>query len=301
MAKVAFIGLGTMGSGMSGNLLAAGHEVTVFNRTPERADRLADQGAAVESNLAEAVKGAEFVMYCLSDDAAVAEVALGPDGVMANADPTAIVIDLSTISPAMSAREHAAAQERGIRFLDAPVFGSKAESESGRLWVVVGGRREDYEAAMPVLEAISQTTHYMGPATSGCKMKLVGNLCVAAQMQSLGDALTLAAKSGLDPSDVVDVLDVTDFRTPIYSGVGRDVIRGDYSRSFALDLLLKDLWLIEDFSHSVGVDLPVLDTTMRLAQFGVNRGMGDLNASSIIKVISASAGVDLTRGQPDAE
>ena len=301
MAKVAFIGLGTMGSGMSGNLLAAGHEVTVFNRTPERADRLADQGAAVESNLAEAVKGAGFVMYCLSDDAAVAEVALGPDGVMANADPTAIVIDLSTISPAMSAREHAAAQERGIRFLDAPVFGSKAESESGGLWVVVGGRREDYEAAMPVLEAISQTTHYMGPATSGCKMKLVGNLCVAAQMQSLGDALTLAAKSGLDPSDVVDVLDVTDFRTPIYSGVGRDVIRGDYSRSFALDLLLKDLWLIEDFSHSVGVDLPVLDTTMRLAQFGVNRGMGDLNASSIIKVISASAGVDLTRGQPDAE
>ena len=201
----------------------------------------------------------------------------------------------------MSAREHAAAEERGLRFLDAPVFGSKTEAQTGGLWVVVGGRRDDYEAAMPVLEPISETTHYMGPATSGCKMKLVGNLCVAAQMQSLGDALTLAAKSGLDPSDVVDVLDVTDFKTPIYSGVGRNVIRGDYSKSFALELLLKDLWLIEDFSHAVGVDLPVLDTTMRLAQFGVNRGMGDLNASSIIKIISASAGVDLTRGRPETE
>ena len=211
MAKVAFIGLGTMGSGMASNLLTAGHEVTVFNRTPERADRLAGQGAAVVSSLSEAVKDAEFVMYCLSDDTAVEDVALGADGVMVNADPAAIVIDLSTISPAMSAREHAAAEERGIRFLDAPVFGSKTEAQTGGLWVVVGGRRDDYEAAMPVLEPISETTHYMGPATSGCKMKLVGNLCVAAQMQSLGDALTLAAKSGLDPSDVVDVLDVTDF------------------------------------------------------------------------------------------
>ena len=301
MAKVAFIGLGTMGSGMASNLLTAGHEVTVFNRTPERADRLAGQGAAVVSSLSEAVKDAEFVMYCLSDDTAVEDVALGADGVMVNADPAAIVIDLSTISPAMSAREHAAAEERGLRFLDAPVFGSKTEAQTGGLWVVVGGRRDDYEAAMPVLEPISETTHYMGPATSGCKMKLVGNLCVAAQMQSLGDALTLAAKSGLDPSDVVDVLDVTDFKTPIYSGVGRNVIRGDYSKSFALELLLKDLWLIEDFSHIVGVDLPVLDTTMRLAQFGVNRGMGDLNASSIIKIISASAGVDLTRGRPETE
>ena len=102
--------------------------------------------------------------------------------------------------------------------------GRQGEAANGGLWIVVGGAKEDFEAARVVLEPISETLHYMGPATSGNKMKLVGNLCVGAQLQSLGDALTLAAKAGLNPADVVGVLDVTDFKTPIYAGVGRAVL-----------------------------------------------------------------------------
>lgn len=294
MAKVGFIGLGTMGSGMAGSLLAAGHQVSVYNRTADKAAPLARRGATVAGSAAEAVAGADFVMYCLANDAAVAAVALGEGGVIAGAAAGAIVIDLSTVSPELGAREHTAAQARGLRFLDAPVFGSKAEAAAGGLWVVVGGREEDFEAARPVLEPISATLHYMGPATSGNKMKLVGNLCVAAQLQSLGDALTLAAKSGLNPRDVIGVLDVTDFRTPIYSAVGRNVVAGDYAPAFALHLLLKDLGLMQDFAEEVGVDLPVVGITKKVAEQGVESGLGDLNASSIIKVISGNAGVDLT-------
>lgn len=176
MARVAFIGLGTMGSGMVRNLLSAGHEVTVYNRTPEKAEPLSKAGAQVALSVAEAVRDTDYVMYCLSDDAAVEAVVFGPDGVFANVDKKALVIDLSTISPDLGAREHSEADAVGVRFLDAPVFGSKGEAENGGLWVVVGGRREDFDAALTVFEPIGESVHYMGTATSGNKMKLVGNL-----------------------------------------------------------------------------------------------------------------------------
>ena len=293
MAKIGFIGLGTMGSGMVRNLLQAGHQVRVFNRTADRIDPLVEAGAQAAESVADAATGAEFVMYCLSNDAAVEAVALGEAGAIVNADPGALVIDLSTISPGLGAREHEAAAERGVRFLDAPVFGSKGEAANGGLWIVVGGAKEDFEAARAVLEPISETLHYMGPATSGNKMKLVGNLCVGAQLQSLGDALTLAAKAGLNPADVVGVLDVTDFKTPIYAGVGRAVIAGDYDPAFALKLLVKDLGLMQDFASEVGVDLPVVGITKGLAEQGLAAGLGERNASAVIKVISDNAGVDL--------
>jgi 3-hydroxyisobutyrate dehydrogenase-like beta-hydroxyacid dehydrogenase len=118
-----------------------------------------------------------------------------------------------------------------VRFLDAPVFGSRNEAAEGGLWVVVGGAKEDFEQARTVLEPVSATLHYMGEAGNGARMKLVGNLLVAAQLQSLGDALTLARRSGLDLEDVLGVFDVTDFRSPIYSGVGRRYSRATTPRT----------------------------------------------------------------------
>ena len=295
MAQIGFLGLGTMGSGMVRNLLQAGHTVTVFNRSPERAEEVVGLGARTASSAAEAAQGADFLMYCFSDDPAVEEVVLADGGVAEHVDPSTRVIDLSTISVATALREHEAYEARGVRFLDAPVFGSRGEAADGGLWVVVGGAEEDVAAARPVLEPLAETLHHMGAKGNGARMKLVGNLLVAAQLQSLGDALTLARKSGLDLDAVLGVLDVADFRTPIYAGVGRRVLEGDYSPDFALKLLAKDLHLIAGQAQEVGVELPTLATTTELAEAGVAQGFGDENASAVIKVQAERAEVDLRR------
>lgn len=295
MSKVAFVGLGTMGQGMVRNLLSAGHEVTVFNRTAERAEAVVDLGAQAAASLGEAVEGADFVMCCLADDAAVDEVVLGDGGLVHLVASGTLVVDLSTIAPATGLREHEAFAANGVRFLDAPVFGSRNEAANGGLRVVVGGAREDFDAARPILEPIAETRHYMGRAGNGNRMKLVGNLLVAAQLQSLGDGLSLARRLGLNLDDVLGVLDVADFRTPIYSGVGRRVLEDDYSPDFALKLLLKDLHLIAGVATEVGQDLPALDVTTGAAQAGVEQGWGEENASALIKVLAGRAGVDLTR------
>lgn len=293
MSNVAFLGLGTMGQGMVRNLLRAGHKVTVYNRTPERSAPLVEAGAAAAATVAEAVNGAEIVMYCFADDQAVEEVVLGENGVASLVPEGALVIDLSTISVETGLREHEAYRARGVRFLDAPVFGSRNEAAEGGLWVVVGGEESVFESARPVLEPIAETLHYMGEAGSGHRMKLVGNLLVAAQLQSLGDALTLARKSGLDLHKVLGVVDVTDFRTPIYSGVGPRVLADDYAPDFALKLLVKDLHLIAEQAKAAGVDLPALAVTTDAAESGLAQGWGDENASAVVKAIARRAGVAL--------
>lgn len=287
---VAVLGLGTMGRGMAANLVRAGYDVTVWNRTPGRAGV---EGAHPAETIAQAVQDKDVVLFCLSDDEAVRAVSLGLDGVLAHAEQGAVVVDMSTISPDLSDEEHAAYQVRGLRFLDAPVFGSRGEAESAGLWVVVGGYEEDLALARPVLEAVSATVQHMGPAGSGARAKLVGNLLVAAQLQSLGEALVLARSAGLDLAKVLEVVAVTDFRTPIYSGVGAAVLAGDYSPAFALRLMRKDVGLIEGLAKSVGAPVPGTDVVRETLDDALAAGLGDLNASAIVQVLAKRAGVDL--------
>lgn len=295
MSTIAFAGLGTMGRGMVSNLVGAGHKVTVWNRTPFADDDAQLSGAIRANSLAEALSGAEFVLYCLSDDEAVQQVVLAPGGLAETVDTDAVVIDLSTISPEQSSAETQAFAARGVRFLDTPVFGSKGEAAAGGLWVVAGGDRETFDTARPVLEAISETVHYMGGSGNGAKMKLVGNLIVAAQLEALGEALSLAKKAGLDLDDVLGVLKVTDFRSPIFDGVGSAVVEGDYSPSFALRLMLKDGQLVKEFAHGLGVQVPGTEATVSTIERAVESGWGEENASALIKVLAADARVDLAR------
>src|SRR5438876_2255932 len=220
MKRIAFIGLGIMGGGIAGTLLKAGYDLTLWSRNPDHAKPLVKAGAKAASSVRDAVKGAQVVMYCLSDDRAVEEVVFGADGVLSSVSRGQVVLDHSTVHPSTSLREAEAYVEKGVDFLDAPVFGSRNEAASGGLWVLAGGRREVFERVRPILDAISETVHYMGEHGKGSAMKLVGNLIVASQLEALGEAMVLATKAGLNPRDVLDVLDVTDFRSPIISGVG---------------------------------------------------------------------------------
>lgn len=291
MKKIAYLGLGIMGRGMAGNLLKAGHEVTVWNRTPERAAPLVAQGAKQAGTPAEAVAGAEVIMYCLSDDKAVEDLVFGSGQLLSAVKQGQIVVDMTTLHPDTSRKEAAAYAEKGVEFLDAPVFGSKNEAANGGLWIVVGGKKELYEQIKPILELLSETTHYMGGTAMGASMKLVGNLVVAAQLEALGEAMTLATKAGLNPEDVLGVLHVTDFKSPIFDGVGQALINRDFSTHFALKLMLKDANLISSFAQDLNVPVPASAATREVIKSAVNKGWGELNASAFIQSLEEQAGV----------
>ena len=293
MTKIAYLGMGTMGSGMAANLTKAGHEVSAWNRTPKTSPVLQDAELRVTTDLATALEGAEVVMYCLSDDTAVDDLVFGTHNLLEHVPAGAVIIDLSTIDPETSNRERAAFEAKGHAFLDAPVFGTKGEAEGAGLWIVVGGPKDVFDSALPLFQAISETVHYMGEGGKGTSMKLVGNLLVASQLQALGEALTLAKKAGLNLADVQEVLDVADFRTPIYYGVGRGAQAGDYTVNFALKLMLKDAKLIQDFAGRLGSPVPTAATAQKYIEESIKDGHGDLNASALILAIAKEAGVDL--------
>mgnify|MGYP000341692364 FL=1 len=294
MAKVSFIGFGIMGSGMVSNLVKAGHDVTVWNRSASKYGEIEKVGAKTVSDPTDLLPGADFLMYCLADDAAVNAIFLSGPSLASKVEKGTIVIDLSTIDPETSAIERKIYEDRGISFLDAPVFGTKGEARDGGLWIVIGGTKDVFNQSLPVLEPVSETLHYMGEGGNGTKMKLVGNLLVASQIVSIGEALSLAKKAGLNLTTVLEVAAVADFKTPIYAGVGAGVIKGDYEVNFPLKLMLKDAKLIQAFANRLDSPVSIAITTEELAKEGVDAGMGELNASAIVKVISNRAGVDLS-------
>ncbi len=291
MKKIAYLGMGTMGRGMAGNLVKAGHDVTVWNRSPERCADLVARGARQAATPAEATNGAELVMYCLSDDTAVEDLVWGSGKLLDGVQAGQIVVDMTTLHPSLSRKEAAAYTAKGARFLDAPVFGSKNEAANGGLWIVVGGDKALYEEVLPVLKVISETTHYMGENGKGASMKLVGNLCVAAEIEALGEAMVLATKAGLDPTDVLGVLHVTDFKTPIFDGVGNALINRDFSTHFALKLMLKDANLIARFAQDLNVPTPAAAAIRENIKAAVNKGWGEENASAFIRNLEDQAGV----------
>jgi 3-hydroxyisobutyrate dehydrogenase-like beta-hydroxyacid dehydrogenase len=289
MEKVAYLGLGTMGSGMATNLIEADYAVTVWNRTPEKCAPLVAMGASEASTPAEAVADVDVVMYCLSDDDAVEDVVFAVDGVLVGAQPGQIALDMSTVHPDTSRREAEAYAEQGVDFLDAPVFGSKAEAREGGLWIIVGGDEAVFKRIKPVLEPLSASVHYMGATGMGTSMKLVGNLIVAAQIEAVGEALILAQKAGLDLNGVMDVLDVVDFRSPLISGIGRSVIKRDFSTSFALRHMLKDANLIAAFAEQLRSPIPETAIVREMLKAAVNQGWGEENASALIKGLELQA------------
>ena len=291
MTAITYLGLGTMGAGMVKNLVKAGFDVTVWNRTPDKAEAL--PGVGVAESIAAGVAGADIVMYSLADDAAVRSVVFGDGGVLASIQPGTIAVDMSTISAALSDEEAAAFAALGVEFLDAPVFGSKDETNAGGLWIVVGGPDDTFDKVEPAFEAMAETIHHMGGHGTGVRMKLVGNLMVAGELELLGEALTLAKKAGLDLNKVLGVAAVTDFKTPIFNGVGQRVLTNDYSPAFSLKLMRKDAGLIGDLAASVDAPVPSAELVKEHLDRAFAEGLGDEHASAFIKLIAADAGTDL--------
>ncbi|MDH3240478.1 MAG: NAD(P)-dependent oxidoreductase, partial [Alphaproteobacteria bacterium] len=239
--KLAFIGLGVMGAPMAGHLAAAGHDVTVYNRTGEKARAWVDaHGGRAAASPAAAAEGATVVMACVGNDDDVRAVTLGPSGAFAGMAPGAVFVDHTTASADLARELAAAADKGGFGFLDAPVSGGQAGAENGQLTIMVGGDAETFAGAEPVLATYAKAVTLMGPVGAGQLTKMVNQICIAGLVQGLAEALNFGLKAGLDMDRAIDVISQGAAGSWQMENRGKTMIRGEFDFGFAVDWMRKD-------------------------------------------------------------
>lgn len=286
--NVAILGLGTMGVGMAANLLKAGFSLTVYNRTPEKAQALIDDGARFASTPAEAARNASIVMSMLADDAASREVWMGQSGVLAAVKEGTILIESSTVSPAWIAELANAAAQRGAKLLDAPVTGSRMQAASGQLTFLVGGDDATVEAATPLLKAMSKEIIHLGPIGSGARMKLINNFLCGVQIASLAEGLTWIERSGLDVEKALAVLKAGAPGSPLLGAISTRMVSHDYSVNFLLKLMAKDLLYAEKEAACSHVNLKTAEAARSLFEIAAANGFADKDMASVIEPLRNS-------------
>ena len=256
--RIGFLGLGIMGAPMARHLAAAGHSVTVYNRTAAKAAAwtLAHGGAAAATP-ALAAAGADAVLACVGADADLRAVTLGPDGAFAAMMPGALFIDHTTVSAAIARELADAGAARGLLVLDAPVSGGQAGAENGQLTIMCGGSDAAFAAAEPIMAAYARRTGHMGPAGSGQLTKMVNQLCIAGILQGLAEGLAFAAAAGLDAAHVVDVISKGAAQSWQMDNRAATMAKGAFDFGFAVDWMRKDLGLTLDEARRLGVPLPL--------------------------------------------
>jgi 3-hydroxyisobutyrate dehydrogenase len=281
--KVTILGLGTMGAGMASNLLKAGIPLTVYNRTQAKAQPFADKGARVAATPADAVKGASIVLSMLADDNASRDTWLGKDGALAAVESNAILIESSTVSPAWITELSAQAQQRGNELLDAPVTGSRTQSEGGQLSFLVGGSAAALATATPVLNAMSKEIVHLGPIGSGAKMKLINNFLCGVQAASLAEALVWIERSGLDRDKALTILKSGAPGSPLLGAMSTRMTNRDYTINFLLRLLSKDMLYAGKEAASCNVDLKTGEAARSLMEAAIAEGYGEQDMSSLVE------------------
>jgi 3-hydroxyisobutyrate dehydrogenase-like beta-hydroxyacid dehydrogenase len=279
MAKLAFLGLGLMGAPMARRLLAAGHDVTVWNRTPAKAEPLVAEGAHQGSTPAEAGRGVEAAVSMLADPDALEAVLFGPDGLAEALHEGATLIDMSTVGTE-AARRVAERLPVGVTMLDAPVLGTLPHAEEGKLKIFVGGEPDVFERWRPVLEVMGSPT-LLGPLGSGASMKLVVNSTLGAVVSAIGEALALADALELDERAALDVL----ADSVIGAGLSRarpSIESGTYPPRFKLALARKDLGLVTDAARRAGLELRVASAARDWLQSAVDEGLGELDYTAVV-------------------
>jgi 3-hydroxyisobutyrate dehydrogenase len=296
MGTVGFIGLGIMGGAMARNLIDVGHEVTVWNRTPGRADSLASAGARVARTPAEVARANDVVMVCVSDTPDVEAVVFGPDGLAGGLHEGSIVVDHSTIS-SVATREYAGrVEELGARWLDAPISGGSEGAARGTLSIMVGGDVADLERVMPFLEAVGTTITHVGPLGAGQLVKAVNQILVVVTQLGVSEALLFAQAGGLDLDATLRAVSGGAAGSWMLANRGPQMIVRDWSPGFTIDLQQKDLRIVLDTADALGV--PVLGTSLvfQLYRSLQERGLGDEGNHALVRAIEALSGIELGDG-----
>ena len=292
MSRIAFIGLGHMGSPMALNLVKADHSLTVFALVADSAARLGDAGAQVASSAAEAVKGCEVVISMLPASKHVESLYLGDTGLLQHIEENALIIECSTIAPQSAINVSKAAAEKGFRMIDAPVSGGTAGAAAGTLTFIVGGDSADLEQAHPILQHMGQNIFHAGDAGAGQVAKICNNMLLGILMAGTAEALALGAANGLDPhvlSDIIAKSSGRNWATEVYNpwpGVMPNAPASNhYAGGFGVDLMLKDLGLAAESAMTVNASTPLGELARNLYAIHSAQGHGQLDFSSILTLI----------------
>ena len=282
MAKIAFLGLGMMGAPIATRLLQAGHELTVWNRTPDRAKPLAARGAKVARSPAEAGAGAAFAITMLATPEALKEVVLGEHGLVRALGPGQVYVDMSTVGPHVI-RSIAAQFPNGVTVVDAPVRGSVSQAAEGRLEIFAGASAEDFERVHPILESLGSVIHIGGPG-AGAAMKLVANLVLGASIAAVGEALALGEALGLGRAPLLNMLEGSQLG-PAVKAKRANIESDHYPPNFKLRHAAKDLRLVIEAAAAVDRDLKVSAAARAWLDAAVERGAADLDYSAVVATI----------------
>jgi 3-hydroxyisobutyrate dehydrogenase-like beta-hydroxyacid dehydrogenase len=284
--RVAFLGMGIMGSRMAANVAGAGFDVAVWNRTASRAEEVAKAtGARLAATPAEAAEGADATITMVVDSPQVEAVLFGPDGAAGAMAEGSIVIDMSTVAAAASRSIAERLRERGIAFLDAPVSGSSPKAEDGTLTIMVGGAGEDFERALPLLGAMGELIVHVGPQGHGSLVKLLNNTLAAVNAAALAEAITVARKAGLDLAALVRVVSASSGNSTMLQIKARPMIEHDFEPLFRLDHMLKDVRLCLAENRRLGTPTPVAESAFELYEKASERGRGDDDFAAVIEIL----------------
>ncbi len=290
--KVAFIGMGTMGTAMALNILKAGHAVTVHNRTREREEPVAQAGARRAASPMEAAQGAEIIVTCVSDTPDAEAVILGADGVIQGAPAGAIVVEMSTISPSATRRIAAELGKKGISMLDAPVSGGSEGAQKGTLSIMVGGEAKDVQNAMPVLSAMGKSITLVGPTGAGQMTKAINQVVAAGVYLAVAEGMTLGLKAGLDMDKVVQALSGGASGSWVLNHRSGNMIKNEYPLGFRVRLHRKDLAIVLEAARELGVFLPATALVEQIENGLISQGYGDEDLSAVARTIRTHSGLE---------
>ncbi|MDR3603758.1 MAG: NAD(P)-dependent oxidoreductase [Syntrophaceae bacterium] len=289
--KVAFIGLGTMGEPMALNILKAGHDLVVNNRTRSKEELLAAHGAKRAITPLEAAREAEVIITCLSDTPDVEEVVLGDNGIIHGAQPGSVVVDMSTISPEATCRMADALSEKGIKMVDAPVSGGSEGAIHGTLAIMVGGDSLDVEKVLPVLKSMGTTITHVGPIGAGQITKSINQIIIAGVYVSVAEGMVLGLKAGLDMGKVVQAISQGAAGSWVLSNRARNMINNTYPLGFRVRLHQKDLGIALETARKFGVTLPMAALVDQIETAVIANGYGDEDVSAVARSIREQSGI----------
>jgi len=290
--KVAFIGLGTMGAGMAANILKAGHELTVHNRTREKEEAVAKEGALRAASPKEAASGAEIIVVCVSDTPDVEEIILGDNGVIQGASEGAIVVDMSTISPTATRCIAEKLGNNGIKMLDAPVSGGSEGAQHGTLAIMVGGDTAEFEKALPILKAMGKTITHVGAIGAGQITKAINQIIISGTYLTVAEGLTLGMKAGLDMQKIIEAISGGAASSWVLHNRAINVVNNTYPLGFRVRLHQKDLRIALDTARELGVSLPATALVAQIENGLIARGYGDDDVSAIGRSIREQSGLE---------
>jgi 3-hydroxyisobutyrate dehydrogenase len=286
MQRVALLGLGIMGSGIGANLLKKGFPLTVYNRTPEKANALVSQGATLAATPREAAQNADVVISVVGDDPASRAVWMDDDGALAGAASGTILVECSTLSPDWVRDLADAAAEKGCAFLDAPMTGSREAAANGALTLIVGGDAAALDKIRPVLEAISQTIVHMGATGTAATWKLINNMMTAVHIATLAEGLTLAEKAGLDMKQVAQLIPTSATSSPSVKGKMPRMLEHRYEDTdFSLRWMQKDVSYALELGETFDVPLKTVGSAWTLLQAAREQGLLDVDFAAVIEAV----------------